>query len=136
MHTESFEACFNLLYSNYIIFYFLQKFPVNPFQKIKSTHNTAPLWNQNFLIHHKAFYQNFSPLSPLFWKMRCMPRHGFCHPPSPPPHYYVGLHLNVCQNFLEAKVFLKFVGDKILWGELKLYGGSNIYYYTFIISFL
>ena len=31
--------------------------------------------------------------------------------------------------------FLDLWGDKPLWEELKLYGGSNIYYYN-IISFL
>ena len=29
----------------------------------------------------------------------------------------------VCQNFVGTKFFLTFVGDKPLWGELKLYGG-------------
>ena len=30
----------------------------------------------------------------------------------------------------------KTIGDTPLSGEFKIYGGSNIYYYTFIISFL
>ena len=47
-----------------------------------------------------------------------------------------GLNLKICQNFVGTKFFLTFVGDKPLWGELKLYWGSNICYYTFIISFI
>ena len=44
-----------------------------------------------------------------------------------------GLNLKICQSFVGTKFFLKFVEG---WAELKLYGGSNIYYYTVIILFL
>ena len=44
-----------------------------------------------------------------------------------------GLNLKFYQNFDGTKIFATFVGDKPLWGELKLCGGSNIYYDTFII---
>ena len=47
--------------------------------------------------------------------------HGFC--------------LKIRQNFVGAEFFLTFLGDKPQWGELKLFGGSNICYYIFIISF-
>ena len=40
------------------------------------------------------------------------------------------------QILWEQNFFLNLWGDKPLWGELKVYGGSNIYYYTFIISFI
>ena len=57
-------------------------------------------------------------------------------PPPPTPQLKWG-DLKICQNFVGTNFFLKFVGgDKPLWGELKLYGGGNIYYYNFIISFL
>ena len=58
--------------------------------------------------------------------------------PPPPPHPSLmgGLNLKISQNFGGIKFFLAFVGNKPLWGELKLYGVSNIYYYSFIISFL
>ena len=46
-------------------------------------------------------------------------------PPSLPIIMGV-LNLKICQHFVETKIFLKFVGDKPLWGELKLYGESNI----------
>ena len=60
--------------------------------------------------------------------------HGFC---LPSPLIIMGrLNLEIRQNFVGTKCFLAFVGDKPLWGELKLYGESNIYYYSFIISFL
>ena len=60
--------------------------------------------------------------------------HGFC---PPPPRIIIGeLNLKICQNFVGTKIFIRFMGDKPLWGELKLYGGSSIYYYNFIISFL
>ena len=59
-------------------------------------------------------------------------------PPFPHPHSILlgGLNLKICQNFGGLKYFLAFVGNKPLWGELKLYGVSNIYYYRFIISIL
>ena len=31
--------------------------------------------------------------------------------------------MKICQNFMVANFFLTFVGDKSLWGELKIYGG-------------
>ena len=34
-----------------------------------------------------------------------------------------GLNLKICQDFVGTKCFLKFVGDRPLWGELNLYGG-------------
>ena len=39
-------------------------------------------------------------------------------------------------KFCWDKNFFTFVGDKLQWGELKLYRGSNIYCYTLIIPFL
>ena len=44
--------------------------------------------------------------------------HGFC-----PPIIMAGLNLKICQNFVGTKFFLTFGGDKLEWGELKLYGG-------------
>ena len=45
-------------------------------------------------------------------------------------------NLKIYQNFAGTIFFLKFVGINLYVGELKLYGGSIIYYYTCIISFL
>ena len=46
-----------------------------------------------------------------------------------------GLSLEICQNFVEAEVFLT-LGDEPRWEELKLFGGGNICYKNFIISFI
>ena len=53
-----------------------------------------------------------------------------------PPINMGGLNLKIRKILWGQKFFLHLWGDKPLWGELKLYGGSNIYYYTFIILFL
>ena len=50
-------------------------------------------------------------------------------PPFPPPIIMGGLNLKVCQNFVGTKFFLRFVGG------INLYGGRNMCYYNFIISF-
>ena len=47
-------------------------------------------------------------------------------------NYYLTKNL---PNFVGTKFFLTFVGGHSSIGETKLYGGSNIYYYTFITSF-
>ena len=49
--------------------------------------------------------------------------------PPPSPIIMEAFDLKICQNFVGTKFFLTFVGGKPIWG-------SNIYYYTFIISFL
>ena len=64
--------------------------------------------------------------------------HGFC---LPPPIIMGkggggGIDLKTCQNFVGAEFFLTYVGDKPRWRELKLFGGFNIYFFTFIISFI
>ena len=51
--------------------------------------------------------------------------HGFCPPPSPP---------NPFPPQILWGFFLTFVGVQTSMGELKIYGGSNISYYT--ISFI
>ena len=49
-------------------------------------------------------------------------------PPSPlPPHCNGGLIWKICQNFVGTRIFPKFVGDKPLWGEFKLYGEGVIF---------
>ena len=57
---------------------------------------------------------------------------------APPlPIIMGGLNLKICQSFVGTKIFPTFVGGIDLYGgELKLCGVSNIYYNTFIISFI
>ena len=40
--------------------------PLHPLQKINAPHNTIPLQNQNFLIHHNRIFNKI--LLPPFWK--------------------------------------------------------------------
>ena len=57
--------------------------------------------------------------------------YGFCPPPRPtasthslPPIIMEQLNLKICQHFAGKNFFLHLWGDKLLWGELKLYGGE------------
>ena len=54
---------------------------------------------------------------------------------SAPPLQWRDLNWNFTKILWGQKFFLHLRGDKPLSGELKLYGRSNIYYYTFIYTF-
>ena len=46
-----------------------------------------------------------------------------------------GLNLKIAKILWGQKFLLDLWGNKPVWGELKLYVGSNISYHNFIISF-
>ena len=63
---------------------------------------------------------------------RCLGDAWFMSPPL--PTIMEGLNLKVSQNFAVTKIFLTFVGDKPLWGELNDMGGV-IFITTFPFHF-
>ena len=52
-----------------------------------------------------------------------------------PPVIMGGLNLKIAKILWGQKFLLDLWGNKPVWGELKLYVGSYISYYNFIISF-
>ena len=73
VHIESFQSMLLVFYTPLMQFSIFSKNAMYPLQKINMPHNTNPVWNHNFLTHHKIYYWNFSLPTPHFG------RRGACH---------------------------------------------------------